>query len=113
MSEERAERFRLDAPRQRFVATRSREPANKLLGQYLEKAPAEVTLEYATYGKPRLQPSGAAVDLSFNVAHSDTMGLLAFARGCEVGIDIERLRIIPHWREITLSDISIPRSSRT
>jgi 4'-phosphopantetheinyl transferase len=95
---ERAERFRLDAPRRRFVTSRA--ALRALLGQYLDKSPIEIVLEYATNGKPRLHQPEIPDDLQFNVAHSNEMGLIAFARGCEVGIDIEHLRIVAHWQQI-------------
>jgi 4'-phosphopantetheinyl transferase len=95
---ERAERFRLERARRRFVAARA--ALRTLLGQYSENSPAEIILQYAANGKPRLQPMATEVALQFNVAHSEEMALIAFARGCEVGVDIEHLRNIPHWREI-------------
>ena len=42
---------------------------------------------YGPYGKPRLEGS----DVQFNVSHSHGMGLIAIARGREVGCDIERI----------------------
>ena len=95
---ERAERFRVDAARRRFVVARS--ALRKLLGLYLRTPPDEVGFDYDTTGKPRLRPSGRLPDLQFNLAHSGELALLAVARGCEVGIDVERLRQVHHWREI-------------
>jgi 4'-phosphopantetheinyl transferase len=95
---ERAERFRLDDARRRFVTSRA--ALRKLLGTYLRMPPGEVLFDYDTNGKPRLKRSASVRDLQFNLAHSGEMAIVAVTRGCEVGVDVERLRDIHHWQEI-------------
>ncbi|MEX0641329.1 MAG: 4'-phosphopantetheinyl transferase superfamily protein [Pirellulales bacterium] len=95
---ERAERFRLDDARRRFVTARA--ALRRLLGEYLQMSPAEVAFDYDANGKPRLKHSAEAFNLQFNLAHSGELALVAVARGCEVGVDVERLREVNHWREI-------------
>lgn len=56
------------------------------LAWYLQKAPTEIRLTTGWRGKPRLAED---LELFFNVAHSGSLGLLAFATVGEVGIDIE------------------------
>lgn len=94
----RAERFRLDDARRRFVAARA--ALRKLLGQYLRMPPDEVAFGYDANGKPRLRHSASPSDLQFNLAHSGELALVAVTRGCEVGVDVERLRDVNHWQEI-------------
>lgn len=94
----RAERFRLEEARRRFVVARA--ALRKLLGRYLRMPPDEVAFEYDTTGKPRLKHSASPPDLHFNLAHSGELALIALARGCEVGVDVERLREVHHWQEI-------------
>jgi 4'-phosphopantetheinyl transferase len=93
----RAGRFHFDRDRRRFVIGRA--ALRRLLGQYLEMDPAAVTFAYGPSGKPNLAAE-LDPDLRFNVAHSGALALYAVTRYCEVGIDTERLRIIPELEEI-------------
>jgi len=95
---QRADQFRLDAPRQRFVLTRS--ALRILLGRYLCVTPNEVMITVDTNHKPRLVDEQNTSDLRFNVAHSDKLAVVAVTHGCEIGIDVERLRIVRHAEHI-------------
>lgn len=95
---QRAERFRLDDARRRFVVARAW--LRKLLGGYLRLPPDEVAFQYDEHGKPRLKHAASPPDFEFNLAHSGELALVALTRGCEVGVDVERLRDVHHWREI-------------
>jgi 4'-phosphopantetheinyl transferase len=85
----RAERFVFDVHRRRFAAARGL--LRELLGRLLEKAPASLRFEYGPHGKPRLRHDPGTA-LSFNVSHSGERALFAFARGRELGVDIEAVR---------------------
>jgi 4'-phosphopantetheinyl transferase len=80
---ERADRFRFDRARHRYVVGRGQ--LRCLLARYLGATPAELRFEYGAFEKPAL----AASDLSFNLAHSGAVVLFALTRGGEVGIDVE------------------------
>ncbi len=82
----RAERFRFDADRRRFTVARA--SLRRLLAAYLACNPSEVELALGSSGKPRIA-SDARHALEFNVSHSAGVALLAFARGVEVGVDVE------------------------
>jgi len=75
-----------------------------LLGHYLARPPASVALAYAPLGKPhlaqdeRLDAGGPAVQ--FNLSHSEDTALYAFARGRQVGVDLEMIRPSPAHRAI-------------
>jgi 4'-phosphopantetheinyl transferase len=52
-------------------------------------------------GKPWLaMPDRRRASLHFNLAHSGELALVAVAEGCEVGVDVERLRPVRHCDEI-------------
>jgi 4'-phosphopantetheinyl transferase len=51
---------------------------------------ADVALENAPMGKPRLIPDSVGPDLHFNLSRSADVALVALARGIAVGIDIEQ-----------------------
>lgn len=94
----RAERFRLDDARRRFVTARA--ALRIILGPYLSKAATDIVFDYDARGKPRLAPDRAAADVRFNLAHAGDLALVAVAMGCDVGVDVERLRIVHRLEQI-------------
>ncbi len=86
----RAERFRFERDRRRFVAARGLLRA--ILGRYLDRAPAALRFCAGPYGKPALTQEDGNDDLRFNVSHAGDLALFAIARGREVGVDVERVR---------------------
>jgi 4'-phosphopantetheinyl transferase len=82
---DRAARFRFDRHRDAFSVARG--ALRTLAGRYLGAAPAALRFGYRERGKPFLiAPPG---DLTFNVSHSGDVALIAFARGREIGVDVE------------------------
>ena len=79
----RAERFRFERGRRRFIAARGL--LRRLLGAYLDRAPADVAFTYGRKGKP------LTAGLHFNLSHSGERVLIALGR-IPLGVDIERLR---------------------
>jgi 4'-phosphopantetheinyl transferase len=93
----RGGRFHFERDRRRFVSARGL--LRTLLGRYLEVDPATLGFGYGSRGKPFL---AGCDELRFNVSHSAGLALLAFARGCELGVDIEQERPLPESEEIAL-----------
>jgi 4'-phosphopantetheinyl transferase len=87
---ERADRFHFSIHRQYFTATRAL--LRIILGSYVDSDPTEVIFQYSEKEKPSLSPSQHARQVEFNVSHSGTMAILAFARGRALGVDVEQLR---------------------
>jgi 4'-phosphopantetheinyl transferase len=81
---ERAALFRFERDRRRYISRRGK--LRELLSDYLDCAPARIGFAYNPFGKP----SVAGGDLRFNLSHSHGTALFVFARGIEVGCDIER-----------------------
>ena len=98
--EERARGARYLRPEvgSRFVAGRGL--LRRLLGMYLGVNAAEVEFVFNSFGKPALSPKHGAGELRFNLSHSHDWALLAFTRGRELGVDIERVRPDFATREI-------------
>jgi 4'-phosphopantetheinyl transferase len=94
----RASEFRFDDPRRRYVIARG--TLRKLLGAYLHAEPKEIELTFDANQKPHLATKHAAADLHFNVSHSGDLAVIGFARGCEVGIDVEQLHDVGHLEQI-------------
>lgn len=59
-----------------------------LLGGYLRCAPEALLFAVSAFGRPVLQWPQAR--LAFSVSHTDGIALLAFARACRLGVDVER-----------------------
>ncbi|MGE5672904.1 MAG: 4'-phosphopantetheinyl transferase family protein [Mycobacterium leprae] len=85
---DRADRYRREADRVHFI--QGRWLLRHLLSQYISQPAAELRLLAGPHGKPELDP--AMGQISFNLSHSHGMGLFAFARGRQLGIDLEWIR---------------------
>jgi 4'-phosphopantetheinyl transferase len=83
----RAGKFHFDADRKRHIIGRGL--SRLLLGHCLGTAARELKFTHNEFGKPSL--SGASVP-RFNISHSGELVLVALARGCTIGIDVERMR---------------------
>lgn len=89
---ERADRYRHEGDRQRFVLTRGW--LRRLAGAYLGLAPNSLQFELGPHGKPFLP----GYPLRFNLSHSGDWALLAFSRDRPLGIDLEVHRAVPMLR---------------
>lgn len=101
----RAARFHFERDRTAYTATRG--ALRTLAGAYLGHPPEALELGYGEKGKPYLAappPGGEA--LRFNVSHSGELGLLAFARGRELGVDVERRRELDDLLSLARSSFS-------
>jgi 4'-phosphopantetheinyl transferase len=79
----RAARFHFASDAERYIVRRGK--LRELLAARLGYQPRDVALNCNSFGKPRLRCS----ELRFNLSHSGGVALYVFARGCEIGCDIE------------------------
>ena len=86
----RADRFHFVKDRNRYVVARGL--LRNLLGGYLQRAPASLEFSYGEYGKPTLSGGDAPSRICFNLSHSSSLIVYAFARGRNLGIDVEQIR---------------------
>ena len=86
---QRAESFRFDIDRARFIAGRG--ALRRILGNYLREDPAGIEIRYESHGKPVLGGQFAGGGVQFNLAHCRDLAVLAVTRGRLVGIDLERV----------------------
>jgi len=83
----RANRFTVSSHRVAFVATRS--SLRLVLSRYLPVQPRDLVFKLLPKGKPYLSHSSHAHALTFNVAHSGGLALLAVSLNRQVGVDLE------------------------
>ena len=94
----RANRFRFERDRERFVVRRG--VLRVVLARYLGLAPGEVELATAPNGKPTVSPACRRVDLRFSSSHSGGLACYAVTVGADVGVDVERIRPMPDLDDI-------------
>ncbi len=85
---ERAQRFRFDRHRRRYVA--GRVAMRRILGERAGIDPAALVFPTNEQGKPLLGPPSEGI--AFNLSNSEAVGLLAVMEGPYVGADVEVIR---------------------
>lgn len=90
--QERGQRFRFDRHRRRFIVARA--SLRQILGRYTGEDCHNLVIETGRYGKPFLAGNTMMPDLAFNVTHSGELALIAVALDRQVGVDVERVRVI-------------------
>jgi 4'-phosphopantetheinyl transferase len=86
----RAERFKFDQHRRRFIACRGQ--VRQILAKYTGTDPDRLEFAYGEKGKPVLAAPWRDSRIEFNVSHSHELALCAVALGRELGVDIEEVR---------------------
>lgn len=92
----RAERFRFEVHRNRFVAGRG--IVRTLLASCLGKDPSHLQFAYSPRGKPSILDANQTVH--FNAAHCEDMLLVAVTRIGPVGVDVERVRQVKDMSDL-------------
>lgn len=101
--QERARRFRANEAGLRFVAGRA--VLRHLLGGRLHIPPPKVPLVVDERGKPHLA-EGTLPRWYFNLSHSGGLVLVALAESGPVGVDVETVRPLDHWRALAVRSFS-------
>jgi 4'-phosphopantetheinyl transferase len=100
----RAGRFLVPGSRDRFIAARGLLRA--ILGRYLSVEPNQLRFCYNRAGKPSLVPMPGQAVLTFNLSHSCGLALYAIARDREIGVDLERIRMVSDWERMARYHLS-------
>jgi len=101
----RAERFRFERDRRRFIAARG--ILRQILGSCLSVEPSAVRFCYGRNGKPRLADTYDNGKICFSLSHSQGIALYGFSRGRQVGVDIESIRDFTEMGEIARQFFSV------
>ena len=89
--DERVRAARFHFPRDREYFTAARALLRMILGAYAACDPKQLVFRYSDKDKPSLS-SDSEKQIEFNISHSGSTALLAFARGRAVGVDVEHIR---------------------
>lgn len=84
----------MERHRDAFIVARG--ALRMLLARYVERPFEDLVFIYGPTGKPSL----ASNALDFNISHTEGVAVFAFARRCELGVDVERIRALPDMMEI-------------
>lgn len=95
--EERARADRFAFPHLKTRYALSQGALRLLLGQALLRTPGSLQFSAGSHGKPALVDS---TELQFNKSHSGELAVVAVARSCEVGVDVEQLREVSDAEQI-------------
>lgn len=87
---QRAGRFHFERDRNRFI--RSRAILRGILGSCLGVAPPRIEFDYTSRGKPMIGGRLANASIQFNLAHCETLVVVAVTLAGAIGIDVERVR---------------------
>lgn len=94
----RAKQYCFEQVRRRFIIRRGL--LRCILSGYLGQSPREISFSYNSYGKPALVSISGKPALYFNVSHSGALVLYAITQNQEVGVDIERIRLVEDAEDI-------------
>lgn len=97
--QKKAECFHFDRDRRRFIVSHA--ALRAIVGLYLNVEPNLLQFQCETYGKPYLVEKFGGGALRFNLTHSHELGLCAFTRKREIGIDLEYIRPMPDLEQIS------------
>ena len=100
----RADKFLVEEARRRFVVSHG--ATRSILSRYLGLRAEELRFVTGERGKPNLVAIAGAPAICFSLSHSGEVALCAVAEGREVGVDVEQIRPVPAWREITARHFS-------
>lgn len=87
----RAERFRFEKHRERWLAGRI--ALRRILADELDVACGEIEYDTGVHGKPSLGGKLSG-ELEFNLSHSGGRALVGIARGAALGIDVEQIHLM-------------------
>ncbi len=91
----RAGQYHFEKDRRRYIISRGN--LRRILADYLACRPGDIRFRYNRYGKPLLDRPVEGRHIAFNISHSGSMVVCAFALNTPVGIDVEKIRDMASW----------------
>ncbi len=97
--QQRADRFRFERDRNRFIAGRG--ILRSILASYLKIEASQLCFRYGATGKPALENPLNNIGLEFNLSHSQDLMLCAVTLQHPIGIDLEGTRMMTDLKGLT------------
>jgi 4'-phosphopantetheinyl transferase len=97
--QQRANRFRFERDRHRFIASRG--ILRSILGRYLRLEASRLEFRYGNTGKPALENFLNPICLEFNLSHTQDLMVCAVTVVHSLGIDLEGMRSIADLQSLT------------
>jgi 4'-phosphopantetheinyl transferase len=94
----RADRFRFEKDKKRFIVRRG--ILRTILWLYLGVEPWQLQFCYGKNGKPLVADGSNKGGIHFNLSHSEGVAIYAFTQDREIGVDIEHIHDVPDMEEI-------------
>lgn len=101
---ERASRFHFDRDRHRFIVARGL--LRRLLSRYVDAPAHSLRFACGPFGKPYLETIKDHGTLAFSLSHSGDWALAGVARGREIGVDLEQVRPMADYRDLSESNFA-------
>ncbi len=101
----RACQFVFPHDQRRSIMARAR--LRQLLAARLDVRPESITFTYGAHGKPVLAGSSVGSNLHFNVSHCDDVAIYAFAHERQIGVDIEKVRVLQDADDVANNFFSV------
>jgi 4'-phosphopantetheinyl transferase len=106
----RAGQFRFERDRREYIVRHWL--LRVILASYLRMEPAQLALGFEERGKPRLGAAPGAPPLHFNLSRSGNLSLVAVSRCSPVGVDVEKIRLVPEMGETAANFFSAAENAR-
>jgi 4'-phosphopantetheinyl transferase len=94
----RAKKYHFSRDAEHFIVSRG--ILRKILSLYLKIKPDQLEFQYGAYGKPYLTENLNKNTIQFNIAHSHSLAVYAFALDVQLGIDVEYICRTPGAEDI-------------
>jgi 4'-phosphopantetheinyl transferase len=94
----RADNFHFEKDRNRFIISRG--ILREILFNYIEIPPNNILFSYSEYGKPFIMEKQNQDNINFNLSHSDKMMLVGITHKFDIGVDIEKMKMIYNMEDI-------------
>lgn len=88
----RSRRFHFARDARRFTVARA--TLRSILGEVLGIPACDVGFTLGPFGKPELDRTRHDAEVTFNVSHSEGVGVIAVTEARRIGVDVERVRTI-------------------
>ncbi len=97
--QERSALFSREELGRRFLFDRA--VVRVLLASWFQCGAQDIAIKYGARGKPYCAAPPSSQNIAFNISHSDICSVLAVGVNIDVGVDVEKMRMLKHLHSVT------------